>query len=183
MSLSRYPFNDSEHAHLFAKISRGHFHVPECLSSKARCVIRALLRRHPEERITSEDLLHHPWLTKENFRESVRSCSDQTVPMCAPVKLRRSEEERDEQEVDQEMDESQMDQEQIENDREVDEVVAAAEAAAVERLERSGNVADEVPVLSSSLLLTSRFNNDLIMGTSGGDGGPSAASFMNWLRG
>lgn len=106
------------------------------------------------------------------------------MPMCAPVKRRRSEDEREEQEVDQEMDESQMDQEQMENDREVDEVVAAAEAAAVERLERSsGNVADEVPVLSSSLLLTSRFNNDLIMGTSGGDGGPSAASFMNWLRG
>lgn len=44
-------------------------------------MIRSLLRRHPEERITSEDILHHPWLTKENFRETVRSCSDQTVPM------------------------------------------------------------------------------------------------------
>jgi len=43
-----------------------------------------LLRRHPEERITSEDILHHPWLTKENFRETVRSCSDQTVPMWEP---------------------------------------------------------------------------------------------------
>lgn len=58
--------------------------MPECLSSKARCVIRALLRRHPEERITSEDLLHHPWFTKENFRESVRSCTDQMVPKGVP---------------------------------------------------------------------------------------------------
>lgn len=53
-------------------------------------MIRALLRKHPEERITSEDLLHHPWLTKENFRESVRSCSDQTVPMGAPKRKRHA---------------------------------------------------------------------------------------------
>lgn len=53
-------------------------------------MIRALLRHHPEERITSEDLLHHPWLTKENFRETVRSCSDQLVPMCAPKRRRRT---------------------------------------------------------------------------------------------
>ena len=44
-------------------------------------MIRALLRRDPEERITSEDLLHHPWFTKENFRETYRSSSDQCVPI------------------------------------------------------------------------------------------------------
>ncbi|XP_035914786.1 tribbles homolog 2 [Anopheles stephensi] len=69
MLVGRYPFNDSEHASLFAKISRGQFTVPECLSSKARCMIRALLRRDPEERIASEDVLHHPWLLHDDSKD------------------------------------------------------------------------------------------------------------------
>lgn len=69
MLVGRYPFNDSEHASLFAKISRGQFTVPDCLSSKARCMIRALLRREPEERIASEDVLFHPWLQHDDTRE------------------------------------------------------------------------------------------------------------------
>ncbi|XP_053673156.1 tribbles homolog 2-like [Anopheles nili] len=69
MLVGRYPFNDSEHASLFAKISRGQFTVPECLSSKARCIIRALLRRDPEERIASEDVLFHPWLLHDDSKD------------------------------------------------------------------------------------------------------------------
>ena len=85
-SIHRYPFNDSEHASLFAKISRGVYVVPECLSSKARCIIRALLRRDPDERITSEDILYHPWLKQDDdFREVISSktssvSDDQCVP-------------------------------------------------------------------------------------------------------
>nr|XP_019932887.2 tribbles homolog 2-like [Aedes albopictus] len=69
MLVGRYPFNDSEHASLFAKISRGQFTVPDCLSSKARCMIRALLRREPEERIASDDVLYHPWLQHDDTRD------------------------------------------------------------------------------------------------------------------
>ncbi|CAG9839190.1 unnamed protein product [Diabrotica balteata] len=82
MLVGRYPFNDSEHASLFAKISRGHFVIPECLSSRARCLIRSLLRREPSERITSADILYHPWLAKEDKDWSSRSC-DQLVPECS----------------------------------------------------------------------------------------------------
>ncbi|XP_050515017.1 tribbles homolog 2 [Diabrotica virgifera virgifera] len=82
MLVGRYPFNDSEHASLFAKISRGHFVIPECLSSRARCLIRSLLRREPSERITSSDILYHPWLVKEDKDWSSRSC-DQLVPECS----------------------------------------------------------------------------------------------------
>lgn len=84
--IHRYPFNDSEHASLFAKISRGVYVVPECLSSKARCIIRALLRRDPDERITSEDILYHPWLKQDDdYREVISSktssvSDDQCVP-------------------------------------------------------------------------------------------------------
>lgn len=76
----RYPFNDSEHASLFAKISRGQFLVPDCLTSKARCMIRSLLRKEPEERILSEDILLHPWMTADDNRDFSKSSSDQLVP-------------------------------------------------------------------------------------------------------
>lgn len=67
--LCSYPFNDSEHATLFVKIARGQFQIPECLSSKARCMIRSLLRRDPAERICSEDLLLHPWMRHDERRD------------------------------------------------------------------------------------------------------------------
>lgn len=64
MLVGRYPFNDAEHAMLFAKISRGHFAVPESLAPRARCLVRALLRREPSERPLAEDVLRHPWLAR-----------------------------------------------------------------------------------------------------------------------
>ncbi|XP_053690594.1 tribbles homolog 2 [Sabethes cyaneus] len=89
MLVGRYPFNDSEHASLFAKISRGQFTVPDCLSSKARCMIRALLRREPEERIASEDVLFHPWLQHDDSRTQLTCVnrsnpSSQTDDQCVP---------------------------------------------------------------------------------------------------
>jgi len=80
MLIGRYPFNDSEHASLFAKISRGQFVIPECLTSKARCMIRSLLRRDPDERITSEDIFLHPWMTRDETNDFIKSSSDQCVP-------------------------------------------------------------------------------------------------------
>ncbi|XP_055541867.1 tribbles homolog 2-like [Wyeomyia smithii] len=79
MLVGRYPFNDSEHASLFAKISRGQFTVPDCLSSKARCMIRALLRREPEERIASEDVLFHSWLQHDDSRNQL-TCVSRSNP-------------------------------------------------------------------------------------------------------
>lgn len=71
---------------MFAKISRGIYVLPECLSSKSRCIIRALLRRDPEERITSDDILFHPWLKQTNDNRDVYNSkstsanTDQCVP-------------------------------------------------------------------------------------------------------
>ncbi|ENN74869.1 hypothetical protein D910_02509 [Dendroctonus ponderosae] len=79
MLVGRYPFNDAGHANLFAKISNCSYVIPECVSARARCLIRSLLRRDPSERITSEDILYHPWLAKEDRDWIPRSC-DQQVP-------------------------------------------------------------------------------------------------------
>ncbi|XP_022185443.1 tribbles homolog 2 [Nilaparvata lugens] len=81
MLVGRYPFNDSEHASLFAKISRGHFVIPDCVSSRAKCLIRSLLRRDPLERLTADDVLLHPWLTRdERCVNAAAHHNDQIVP-------------------------------------------------------------------------------------------------------
>lgn len=62
MLVGRYPFHGAEHSGLFAKIRRGQFTLPENLSSRAKCLIKCLLRKDPSDRITTEDVLVHPWL-------------------------------------------------------------------------------------------------------------------------
>jgi serine/threonine protein kinase len=64
----RYPFHGQEHTGLFAKIRRGHFSLPDTLSSRAKCLIRCLLRKEPEERLNTEDVLIHPWMTQLRWR-------------------------------------------------------------------------------------------------------------------
>ncbi|XP_020284991.1 tribbles homolog 2 [Pseudomyrmex gracilis] len=84
MLVGRYPFNDAQHASLFAKISRGQFAVPEGLSPRAKCLIRSLLRKEPSERPYAEDVQLHPWLSKPlrlcTTFGSRSSCQDQLVP-------------------------------------------------------------------------------------------------------
>lgn len=43
-------------------------------------MIRSLLRKEPEERILSEDILLHPWMTAEDNRDFSKSSNDQLVP-------------------------------------------------------------------------------------------------------
>lgn len=89
MLVGRYPFNDAQHASLFAKISRGQFAVPEGLSPRAKCLIRSLLRKEPSERPYAEDVPLHPWLSKPLRLYTMTtapggggrsSCQDQLVP-------------------------------------------------------------------------------------------------------
>uniref|UniRef100_A0A4D5R9F4 Tribbles-like protein 2 n=1 Tax=Scolopendra viridis TaxID=118503 RepID=A0A4D5R9F4_SCOVI len=81
--VGRYPFHDSEPSLLFAKIRRSCLAVPDWLSSRARCLIRGLLRPNPTERLTAADALFHPWLQSElpdiPFKLESK-LPDQTVP-------------------------------------------------------------------------------------------------------
>eukprot|EP00094_Tigriopus_californicus_P008767 TCALIF_08452-PA protein Name:"Similar to TRIB2 Tribbles homolog 2 (Bos taurus)" AED:0.17 eAED:0.17 QI:0/0.75/0.6/1/0.25/0.4/5/1193/487 len=99
MLVGRYPFHGQEHSGLFAKIRRGLFSLPDSLSSRAKCLIRCLLRKDPTERLTTEDVLLHPWLTQLSSREkgtsrrSSQDLLDQSVPQClqpnvAPKRVR-----------------------------------------------------------------------------------------------
>ena len=90
-SSPRYPFHGAEHSGLFAKIRRGQFSLPDSLSSRAKCLIKCLLRKEPSERINTEDVLVHPWLVGSHrergggTRKSPHSDSgDQAVPTFVP---------------------------------------------------------------------------------------------------
>ena len=59
--IGRYPFHDVEPSALFSKIRRGEYHIPDTVSSRAKCLIRSLLRQQPTERLSAEEVLQHPW--------------------------------------------------------------------------------------------------------------------------
>lgn len=59
--IGRYPFHDVEPNALFTKIRRGDYRVPETVSSRAKCLIRSLLRKEPSQRLTAEQVIQHPW--------------------------------------------------------------------------------------------------------------------------
>nr|KAG5694805.1 hypothetical protein BaRGS_019182 [Batillaria attramentaria] len=61
MLVGRYPFHDSQPLALFGKIRRGQFHIPDSVSTKAKCLIRCLLRRDPADRLDVGEILSHPW--------------------------------------------------------------------------------------------------------------------------
>lgn len=90
MLVGRYPFHGAEHSGLFAKIRRGQFTLPDNLSSRAKCLIKCLLRKDPSERITTEDVLVHPWLLGSHRERGVHrrspgaDNSDHAVPVWNP---------------------------------------------------------------------------------------------------
>lgn len=83
--VGRYPFHDVEPGSLFSKIRRGHFNIPEMLTPKARCLIRSILRREPAERLTSREILDHPWFSAATGQTGIIHArgereADQMVP-------------------------------------------------------------------------------------------------------
>jgi tribbles-like protein len=84
MLVGRYPFHDTEPSSLFTKIRRGKFTVPDFVSSQAKCLLRSIMRVEPAERLTAEEVLHHPWFRQNTsvVNPSMDSSKvvDQTVP-------------------------------------------------------------------------------------------------------
>ena len=84
MLIGRYPFHDVEPSALFTKIRRGQYNIPDTISSRAKCLIRSLLRRVPNERLTAEEVLQHPWFNTGTppikHSKGDKKEMDQTVP-------------------------------------------------------------------------------------------------------
>jgi len=73
MLFGQYPFHDTVASQLFGKIRRGHYTVPDTVSSPARCLVRSLLRTEPSERLTVFDVCRHPWFTHAHGQRTATS--------------------------------------------------------------------------------------------------------------
>ena len=64
MLVGRYPFADADACTLFSRIRRGRYSMPVdvTLSPTARCLLRSLLTVKPEDRLTAEEAIKHPWI-------------------------------------------------------------------------------------------------------------------------
>lgn len=84
MLVGRYPFHDAELSKLFSKIRKGLFVIPDSLSPLAKCLLHSILRVDPSERLTTEEILDHPWFhstTESSLRSSGKNKGrDQMVP-------------------------------------------------------------------------------------------------------
>ena len=85
MLIGRYPFQDSDAGALFTKIRRGLYNITDTISSRAKCLIRSLLRMNPLDRLTAEDVVHHPWFgltcrPATIIRTDISKDKDQLVP-------------------------------------------------------------------------------------------------------
>ena len=77
MLLGRYPFHDREPGVLFGKIRKVDFALPDTISSRAKCLIRNLLRFDPSERLSPRQILQHPWFnSRSRIHASYASKSD-----------------------------------------------------------------------------------------------------------
>lgn len=61
MLIGRYPFHDTEPTKLFTKIRKGQYKIPDTVSSRAKGLIHSLMRRKPDQRLSAEEVLEHPW--------------------------------------------------------------------------------------------------------------------------
>ncbi len=84
MLIGRYPFHDTEPGALFSKIRRGQFNIPDSVSSRAKCLIRSLLRHDPIQRLTADEVVQHPWFVAgvpiSKHAKAEAKDRDQTVP-------------------------------------------------------------------------------------------------------
>ncbi len=85
MLFGRYPFHDNEPSALFSKIRSGHFILPDTVSSKAKCLLRAILRKDPTERLNAQEVLEHPWFSSSFVHTVVSNKTDRkTGDQCVP---------------------------------------------------------------------------------------------------
>lgn len=86
MLVGCYPFHDTNINVLFSLIRSGHYSIPPTLSSAAKCLIRNVLRMKPNERLSANEVLDHPWFEQcemrtERFSRSETKEQEHQVPV------------------------------------------------------------------------------------------------------
>ncbi|KJE90678.1 serine/threonine protein kinase [Capsaspora owczarzaki ATCC 30864] len=86
MMRGAYPFSDTSPKALFAKILSGQAPMPSGLSAHGRDLLRRLMHRNPDERLTVAQALNHPWFTES----SATNAGLQLAPQVSGVAVRSS---------------------------------------------------------------------------------------------
>ena len=75
MLVGQYPFHDNDIPNLFKKIRSGAFVMPDFLSPQVKCLLKNLLRIDPSQRLTTDEILDHPWFETSH---QISECSPKT---------------------------------------------------------------------------------------------------------
>lgn len=65
--LGRYPFSGSNPIQVFTAIRKGVFEIPDTVSSRAKCLIRNMMKRDPLKRWKISKALKHPWFERITY--------------------------------------------------------------------------------------------------------------------
>lgn len=79
------PFYDSDHKKLFQRVKAGNFHFHskywKGVSEEAKDLIKSILVVNPDERLTAEDALAHPWLSIKDKDLAKHTLNDQLLEL------------------------------------------------------------------------------------------------------
>jgi len=67
MLCGHLPFDDDRMHQLYRKIERGEYLIPSHVSPDAADLIRALLQVDPDKRLSIQNVVHHPWFTRNDL--------------------------------------------------------------------------------------------------------------------
>lgn len=79
MLIGQYPFHDTDVGILFKKIRHGYYSIPESISSRAKCLIKNILRTKPSDRLSIAEISKHPWFTSCHLKISAPLRNDVTI--------------------------------------------------------------------------------------------------------
>lgn len=82
MVTGRLPFDDDNIQRLLQKVQIGNYHLPSDIPTDLRNLIRAMLTKDPEERISIDGIKNHPWFKSVIPRNYVQ---DNFVPPSEPI--------------------------------------------------------------------------------------------------
>ncbi|PWZ01849.1 Pkinase-domain-containing protein [Testicularia cyperi] len=74
------PFDDDDESVMKAKILKGDYEIPECLSEEAQDLIRLILQQDPNARPSIKAILAHPWFTKLMVHTPMSTVEEDELP-------------------------------------------------------------------------------------------------------
>jgi serine/threonine protein kinase len=66
---SKFPFDGHKAKEIFDKIKKGTYDMPKAISKDAKNLIKRMITKDPRARITTSNILSHPWIVKNTSKD------------------------------------------------------------------------------------------------------------------